>query len=272
MEYLRRFDRAWARAEGWLTVAVLLLMVMTAGFQALVRNLTRYDIEWANQLLTDMEWADSLLRKGTLWLAFLGASIATYHRKHIGIDILIRIAPPKAKYVMLAMSGIFAGIITLGLTFSFSAAIHLNLTERPIEYEMLGVNGSMHVCDATDAELAEIEDFDRPVVFCHMRSALALVAVPAETPGAAFQLIVPIMFFMIAIRLIAQGIGAAGTVLGGPAAIEAAEAAERERIRILNEAVMGKKPESDPPEKPDPDAEADSDVGEADKSSEGDES
>ena len=64
IEQLRRFDRAWARGEGWLTVLVLILMVLVAGFAAGVRNLTRFDVGWANDMLTEMEWADSLLRKG----------------------------------------------------------------------------------------------------------------------------------------------------------------------------------------------------------------
>src|SRR4051794_29642438 len=103
MEFLRRLDRGWAKGEGYLTVATLLLMVLVAGFAALIRNLTRFDIAWANEMLTNMDWADSLLRKATMWLAFLGASLATYHRKHIGIDVLLMLAPKRAKYGLLAI-------------------------------------------------------------------------------------------------------------------------------------------------------------------------
>jgi TRAP-type C4-dicarboxylate transport system permease small subunit len=228
IETLRRFDRNWARAEGWVIVGVLILMVLVAGFAAGVRNLTRFDIEWASQLLNDMDWADSLLRKGTLWLAFVGASLATFHRKHIIIDPLLRIAPPKAKYTMLAIASLVAGIITFGLTYSFSSAVYLNLTERPVEYELLSAEGkSMHVCDASDEQLKDLMDFDRPTGFCVFRKGLELVGVPAETPGAAFQLIVPIMFFVMALRLTGQGFGHFGTVLGGDRAIAEAEEAER---------------------------------------------
>src|SRR4249919_3151598 len=106
MEFFRRLDRAWARGEGMLTVGVLLSMVFVASFSAGIRNLTRFDIQWANALLTDMEWADSFLRKATMWLAFLGASQATYYRKHISIDVLTRLAPLKPRYVMHATAGI----------------------------------------------------------------------------------------------------------------------------------------------------------------------
>jgi TRAP-type C4-dicarboxylate transport system permease small subunit len=228
IETLRRFDRQWARAEGWVIVGVLILMILVAGFAAGVRNLTRFDIEWASKLLNDMDWADSLLRKGTLWLAFVGASLATYHRKHILMDPLLRIAPARAKYTMLAIASVVAGVVTFGVTYSFSSAVYLNLTERPVEYELLSPEGkSMHVCDASDAQLNELIDLDRPSGFCVFRSALGAIGVPAETPGAAFQLIVPIMFFVMAIRLLGQGFGHIGTLLGGKEAIDRAEEAER---------------------------------------------
>jgi TRAP-type C4-dicarboxylate transport system permease small subunit len=239
IDFLRRVDRAWSRGESWIIVVVLIAMVLVAGFQAGIRNLTRWDIQWANHLLTDMEWADSFLRKGTLWLAFIGASVATYKHKHIAIDVLLRIAPPRSKYWMLAISGVMAGFITLGLTYSFASAVRLNLTERPVEYEMLGANGPMHVCDATQAEIHSLEDFSRPMFFCGFRSALGLIGVPAETPGAAFQLIVPVMFFSIALRLICYGVGYFGVALGGEEGIAKAEAEERRRLLAQQQSVTG---------------------------------
>lgn len=238
MDLLRRLDRGWARLEGWVTVGVLILMVFAAGWQAFVRNLTRFDIEWANEMLNDMGTGiDSLLRKGTLWLAFLGASLATHKHKHIGIDILLRIAPGRAKYVMVSIGSLLSGIIAIGLTVSFSQAVYLNLTERPLEYELLAADGdSIHSCDASEERLEQFEDFDKPVIFCAVRSVLATLGIPAETPGAAFQLIVPVMFVSIAVRLIGRGFGAVGILLGGDEAIEQAEADERRRIRADQEA------------------------------------
>lgn len=230
IEQLRRMDRAWARGEGSLTVVVLILMVLVAGFAAGVRNLTRFDVAWANEMLTEMEWADSLLRKGTLWLAFLGASLATHSQKHINIDILLRLAPPKAKYTMLSFGGLVSGVITALLVISFSSAVYLNLTERPVEYEMIGDDGPMHVCDATDAQVDALEGIEKPTGFCVMRKVLAVLAVPAETPGAAFQLIVPLMLGVMALRLLGQGLANAAIVLGGPEAIAEAEADEKRRI------------------------------------------
>jgi TRAP-type C4-dicarboxylate transport system permease small subunit len=250
MEFFRRLDRAWARWEGWLTVSVLLSMVFVAGFSAGVRNLTRFDIEWANRMLTDMEWADSYLRKATMWLAFLGASLATHYRKNINIDVIIRLAPLKQKYVMHAIAGVAGGAITLALAFSLTQAVTLNLKERPIEYEVLGNDGSMHVCDASDAQLKELEGLSRPTLFCGFRSVLHLIGIPAETPGAAFQIVVPLMFLVIGLRYIGLGIGAAFAVKGGPAALERAEAEEHARLAEVHAAASGERPGTAPYDPP----------------------
>jgi TRAP-type C4-dicarboxylate transport system permease small subunit len=221
----------------------LIMMVLVAGFQAFIRNLTRFhDAQWANDLLMDMEWADSFLRKGTLWLAFLGASLATQKHKQIAIDVLLRLAPPRGKYWMLAISGVLAGLITFGLTFSFWQAVKLNLSERPVEYEIIGDNGPMHVCDATAAQLHALDDMARPTFFCPARSVLSLFGVHAETPGSAFQLIVPVMFFVIAMRLFFYGFGYVRIATGDEAGIEEAEAEEVRRLLAQQESSRGETP------------------------------
>lgn len=222
-----------------LTVFVLLSMVAVAGFSAGIRNLTRFDIQWANQLLTDMEWADSFLRKATMWLAFLGASQATYYRKHISIDVLTRIAPLKSRYMMHAGAGIIAGLITFAVAFSLASAVNLNLRERPIEFEMLAENGSKHVCDASDAELKQLEGVSVPTVFCGVRALLGAIGIPAETPGAAFQMVVPFMFFVMGLRFIGIGIGAGRAVLQGEEAMLRLEEEERVRLAAVHAAVSG---------------------------------
>ena len=105
--------------------------------------------------------------------------------------------------------------------------MYLNLTERPVEYEMLGPNGSMHVCDATDEQLAGLIDFEQPTLFCAGRAVLAVFTIPAETPGAAFQLIVPIMLFVMALRFLGHGVHFTRVVLGGDATVAEAEAEEQ---------------------------------------------
>ena len=44
---------------------------------------------------TGLEWAEPVERMGVLWLALLGALGATRERRHISIDALPRLLPPK---------------------------------------------------------------------------------------------------------------------------------------------------------------------------------
>ena len=239
MQLLRRIDHALARGEGILTFLVLLSMVLVAGFSAGIRNLTRFDIPWASAILTDMWWADSYLRRGTLWLAFLGASLATYNHKHISIDVLVRIAPQHARYAMLAIASVAGGLITLALAYSFLSSVELNLIERPLEFEILSAEGqSIHVCDTTQASVDAVEGVERPTAFCIVRSVLSAVGVPAETPGATFQLMVPLMCFIISLRLIAYGIGFGLTLREGPEAMRRADEEERARMASAHAALQ----------------------------------
>lgn len=281
MEFFRRLDRVWARGEGAVTVLVLLSMVFVAGFSAGIRNLTRFDIQWANEILTDMEWADSFLRKATMWLAFLGASQACYYRKHISIDVLVRIAPLRQRYIMHAAAGIIAALITFAMSYSLWEAVQLNLAERPIEYEMLTETGSQHVCDATPEQLKALEGVEVPTSFCVVRSALRAFGIVPETPGAAFQLIVPFMFIVMGLRFLGAGASAGLAVAQGEPALRKLEEEEHARQAAVettsgesasplsidphahshapaaaSEPVAG---EPEPPPEPEPSAESDQD-------------
>ncbi|MFW6050595.1 MAG: TRAP transporter small permease [Myxococcota bacterium] len=209
LERLKWLDRGLARGEAALAALALLVMIVVAATQALLRNLTNLDLAWANQALAAMSGADSFLQKGTLWLAFLGASLATHEDRHIAIDILPRIAPPKVRAVMRGAVGLLAGVISFYLARVFWFAVLNNAADRPFEYEVLVGGQPTHVCDAPAGLLAEM-GVDRSGFFCGIRWMLdALGApVPVETPGAAAQLIVPVMFLAISLRLLLKGAGA----------------------------------------------------------------
>jgi hypothetical protein len=68
---------------------------------------------------------------------------------------------------------------------------------------VLAPEGNMHVCDATAAQR---EDLELPGVFCGVRAALSTLGVKLETPGAVFQLIAPVMFVFMTVRMFGQGL------------------------------------------------------------------
>jgi TRAP-type C4-dicarboxylate transport system permease small subunit len=204
----------------------LLVMIVVAASQALLRNLTNLDVGWANVLLTEMEGVDSFLQKGTLWLAFLGASLATHEDRHIAIDILPRIAPPRVRAVMRGTVGFIAGTVSFFLGLVFWDAVLNNAQDRPFEYEVLADGQAMHLCDAPAQALMDA-GLDSPSLFCAVRSLLGTLGAPVETPGAAAQLIVPVMFLAIALRLLIKGVGSFAALARGEADGRDTEGLER---------------------------------------------
>jgi TRAP-type C4-dicarboxylate transport system permease small subunit len=58
-----------------------------------------------------LEWAEPVGRMGVLWLALLGALGATRARRHIAIDALPRILPPRWHRLAWAISQLAAAVI-----------------------------------------------------------------------------------------------------------------------------------------------------------------
>jgi len=183
-------------------------MIAVAATQAALRNLTNLDFDWANLALEHMEWADSFLQKGTLWLAFFGASLSTYDERHIGIDVLPRIAPPNIKQLIRAVVCTFAAITCFYLGRVFWLSVLNNAREIPLEYSVLGASDEMiHICEAPLQVLADV-GLSRPGLFCGVRSVLEVFGAQMSTPDVALQLIVPAMFIFMAVRFILRAAAA----------------------------------------------------------------
>lgn len=202
---VKRFNDGLARGEAALAMGMLLLMIVVAFAQALLRNLTNLGVTWANQGLAWIDWADFILSKGTLWLAFLGASLAVHSDKHVAIDALPKLLSPRVRLFFRALVGVVGSVISFYLARAFWSAVLINGEERPPEWGLLVEGGSVHLCDASDALLQEVGAV-RPPIFCAIRGFFKLLDVRLETPGAAFQLVVPVMFVFMAARLLGGGI------------------------------------------------------------------
>jgi hypothetical protein len=71
----------------------------------------------------------------------------------------------------------------------------------PLDYEVLTNAGPTHVCDAAASALG---DASRPALFCALRGVLGAIGIPVTSGGGVAQLIVPLMFAVIGVRLIAR--------------------------------------------------------------------
>jgi TRAP-type C4-dicarboxylate transport system permease small subunit len=208
VKYIRNIDRGLARGEAAVAATVLLIMIAVAATQAALRNLTNLDFDWANVALEHMEWADSFLQKGTLWLAFFGASLSTFDEKHIAIDVLPRIAPPRGKQLIRAIVSTFAAVTCFYLGRVFWLSVLNNALEIPLEYSVLGASDEMiHICEAPLDLLADA-GLSRPGLFCGLRSVLEVFGAQMSTPDVALQLIAPAMFMFMAVRFILRAAAA----------------------------------------------------------------
>lgn len=201
---LKRIDDTWAHFEAWLAIGMLLIMIVVAFAQAFLRNMTQQGFEWANAGLAWLDWADFILTKGTLWVAFLGASLAVHADKHVAIDIVHRLISPKVRMILRSLVGFVGSVICVFLVKAFWHAVSVNGHELPMEFDVITDTGNVHLCDATAAQLAASGHHSS--LFCPIRSVLKLFGADMATPGAAFQLIVPVSFTIMALRFLGIGV------------------------------------------------------------------
>lgn len=200
---IQRCDDALSLVEGLAVTVLLLAMIGVAAGQALWFNLAERGVGWAARILEASAWADPFLQKGTLWVAFLGASLATRDNKHFAIDLVTKIVPANASRVMLRVGALGAGVVSLVLAAVFFHASLASDATIPFEYERLTAEGRGHVCDVQALPGAE-----QPRTLCALRAALAAVGAPISSFAGAAQLIVPVMLVVIGLRLLGRATGA----------------------------------------------------------------
>jgi len=93
--------------DGFLCV-LLLGLVMLAFTQIVLRNL----------LGVGLVWADPVLRQTVLWVAMVGAGIATREYRHIHVNIVTRFLPIRIKAGVGFLTDIFASVVCALLTYA----------------------------------------------------------------------------------------------------------------------------------------------------------
>lgn len=102
MTVWRFLDRWMATAERVLLAAILLTMISLSVLQIGLRNLA--DTSWY--------WIDPFTRLLVLWLAVLGAMVATRTGEHIAIDALGHFLKPRTARLISALANAFAALVT----------------------------------------------------------------------------------------------------------------------------------------------------------------
>jgi len=101
MKLLRQVDALFNKIEGALLITLLLVMMVMAFLQVVLRNV----------FSSGIIWADILLRHLVLWISFLGAALATSIERHISIDALTRFLSHKARHISKVITNLFAAVI-----------------------------------------------------------------------------------------------------------------------------------------------------------------
>lgn len=85
--YIEYFQRILHRLEDGVLVGLLLLLISIAVLQIILRNIFESGILWG----------DFLVRILMLWIALVGAMVASRQGNHINIDLVTRYLPPRVK-------------------------------------------------------------------------------------------------------------------------------------------------------------------------------
>jgi C4-dicarboxylate transporter, DctQ subunit len=101
MKTLKTIDSIFNKIEGALLIFLLLVMLLMAFGQVVLRNISS----------GGFVWGDILLRHLVLWIGFLGATLATSGERHLNIDALTRYLPERLKGAVAALSNLFAASV-----------------------------------------------------------------------------------------------------------------------------------------------------------------
>jgi TRAP-type C4-dicarboxylate transport system permease small subunit len=96
-----KFDTQISRVETVLITILLTLMILMAFSQIVLRNF----------FATGIDWGDALVRYLVVWVAFIGAAIATREGKHITIDLLSRWLTGAGSIAIQALASFFSAVI-----------------------------------------------------------------------------------------------------------------------------------------------------------------
>ena len=106
MNFWNKWDTKISQIEAALITILLTLMILTAFSQIVLRNF----------FASGIDWGDALVRYLVVWVAFIGAAIATREGKHITIDLLSRWLTGGGRIAVQALACFFSAVICALLT------------------------------------------------------------------------------------------------------------------------------------------------------------
>jgi TRAP-type C4-dicarboxylate transport system permease small subunit len=111
LRLLSGLERTLFWAEQSLLVLLIGVLVGFSFFQVVLLNLANLGSQWAARTSIGLGWGDSFLRHLVLVIAFVGASLATREGRHLSIDAVSKLLPPRPRVLLKAALDLVSAVI-----------------------------------------------------------------------------------------------------------------------------------------------------------------
>ena len=112
------------RLEEGILVSLLILMIGMAAGQVVLRNF--FD--------SGLYWSDSLVRVAVLWVALVGAMVASRYDSHIRIDLVSRLVSPAYKHWVERLTRLFTFIVLCLFTWGSGNFVYYEYVDEAIAF------------------------------------------------------------------------------------------------------------------------------------------
>ena len=112
------------RLEDGILVSLLILMIGMAAGQVVLRNF--FD--------SGLYWSDSLVRVAVLWVALVGAMVASRDDSHIRIDLVSRLVSPAYKHWVERLTRLFTFIVLCLFTWCSGNFVYYEYVDEAIAF------------------------------------------------------------------------------------------------------------------------------------------
>lgn len=119
------FNRTMTFVENSLLALALFIMIALASTQIIMRNF------WDSGLA----WGDTSLSILVLWVAMLGAMVATREQNHISIDLMSRFLSPRTKRMNQALLDLFTALVCGLLSYHSARFVMMEYEDGTIAFE-----------------------------------------------------------------------------------------------------------------------------------------
>jgi TRAP-type C4-dicarboxylate transport system permease small subunit len=125
MKLIRTLENYVVKIETIFLVVSLIVMVMLAFLQVVLRNV----------FSSGFLWADTFLRYLVVWVGFIGAAIATKEERHISMEVLTKFISPFSQNIVSLVTSLVAAVVCYYL---FTASIQFLDISLPDDVRVFG--------------------------------------------------------------------------------------------------------------------------------------